>query len=65
MDLKLLKELEKQKVSIVLQNNFKYSNIVYEITELQMVKFTDKHGAIINLAPEFIVMISEMNGGEK
>ena len=65
MELNFLKKFEGQKVKIVLKNNFSYSYVEFRITSQGLLEFRDRNGDIISLEPEFIVMISKINGDYK
>lgn len=64
MELTLLKTYERKNVNLGLRNNFVYSKIIFEITPDGNIKFIDKKGNEIIVEPEFVSMITKVNGEE-
>jgi len=60
MQIEILKRFEGKKVRIILKNNFNYSNIVFEITEDNLIKFSDKYGEVLTVEPSYISAITEV-----
>ena len=64
MEIQFLRKFENQKVKLILKNNFIYSYIIFKIRDDGLVEFEDRKGDIITLEPEFISLITKVNGEE-
>jgi len=65
MQIEILKKFEGKKVRLILKNDFNYSHVIFEITEDNLIKFSDKYGEILTVEPAYISAITEINGKDK
>ena len=61
MDLEFLQKFEGQRVRLLLKNHFTYSDVVFNITEDNLLEFVDRFGEMVVLDPSYISGITKIS----
>jgi hypothetical protein len=65
MRIEFLRKFEGRDVKVILRNNFVYSNIVFSITQEQLIKFKNRNGEVLTIEPSYISAITEKGLGDE
>jgi hypothetical protein len=61
MEKEILKKFEGKRVKLFLKNNFVYSQVVFKITENELLEFQDKYGEVLTIEPSFVNGVTVIN----